>query len=128
MSASNPTSNCKTVLFVEDEPLVRLVGSDLLNDAGYDVLEAANAGEAMQILEERGPVGLLVTDIRMPGQIDGLQLARIVHRRWPTMKLLLTSADTMLRKEEIPDAGHFLPKPYTGEHLRREVGTMLSGA
>ena len=118
----------RTVLFVEDEPLIRMIGSEVLSDDGYDVLEASTAWEALNILEDSAPVGVLVTDIRMPGHMNGIELARAVHKRWPNIKLLLTSGDTILTSEEIPDSGHFLAKPYQAEQLRREVRDLLNAA
>ena len=68
----------RTILIVEDEALVRVIGSDALEDAGYDVLEAASADEALRLLDANDDVRLLFTDIRMPGKLDGLQLANLV--------------------------------------------------
>ncbi|MGH6745355.1 response regulator receiver domain-containing protein [Novosphingobium sp. PhB55] len=114
----------KKVLLVEDEALIRVIGTDALEEAGYDVLEAGSADEALEILEAYSEVLVLFTDIRMPGSLNGLELARIVHERWPKMKLLLTSGDTWPSENEIPDDGRFLPKPYRVETLRREIDEM----
>jgi CheY-like chemotaxis protein len=111
----------KTILLVEDETLVRLIGSDLLSDAGYEVLEAGSADEALNILQSVEDVQVLFTDIRMPGSMDGLELAEVVHRRWPGIKILLTSGDTWPAKDRIPDDGRFLPKPYAVDVLRQEI-------
>jgi DNA-binding NtrC family response regulator len=73
-------------------------------------LEAANAQEAMTILAERGDVGLLLTDVDMPGEFDGLALADLVHQRWPAIKLVVTSGRSLPRA--VPDAGKFIAKPY----------------
>lgn len=114
----------KKVLLVEDEALIRVIGTDALEEAGYDVLEAGSADEALEVLEAYNEVLVLFTDIRMPGSLNGLELARIVHERWPKMKLLLTSGDTWPSENEIPDDGRFLPKPYRVETLRREIDEM----
>ena len=114
----------KKVLLVEDEALIRVIGTDALEEAGYDVLEAGSADEALELLEAYNEVLVLFTDIRMPGSLNGLELARIVHERWPKMKLLLTSGDTWPSENEIPDDGRFLPKPYRVETLRREIDEM----
>src|SRR5277367_5526302 len=71
------------VLVVEDEELLRLHAANLLEDHGYRVIEAANAAAALKVLETRNDVRLLFTDIQMPGRIDGMDLARQVHARWP---------------------------------------------
>jgi CheY-like chemotaxis protein len=113
------------ILIVEDEMIVRLIGSDTLLDAGYEVVEAATADEALQILEGHGDVEVLFTDIRMPGSMDGLELARVVHERWPAMKILVTSGDTFPPRGAIADDGRFIAKPYSTAALRREIGTLL---
>lgn len=118
------TNNAR-ILIVEDEMIVRLIGSDTLSDAGYEVVEAATADEALEILERHGDVEVLFTDIRMPGSMDGLELARVVHERWPAMKILITSGDTFPPRGSIADDGRFLAKPYSTDGLRSEVDTLL---
>lgn len=120
-------SRVKTkVLVVEDEPLIRAVGLDALEEAGYEVIEAKDADEAVRILEMLGEVHVLFTDIRMPGSMDGLALARLVHERWPAMKILVTSGDTLPKTGQIPDDGHFLPKPYRLDALQDEVTALFT--
>jgi DNA-binding NtrC family response regulator len=85
----------------------------MLADAGFKVIEAESADEALRILEQASDVQVLFTDIRMPGSMDGLQLATLVHKRWPNIKLLLTSGHRSLNPGEVPDDGRFLPKPYS---------------
>jgi CheY-like chemotaxis protein len=113
------------VLIVEDEMIVRLIGSDTLADAGYEVVEAETADEALRILDQHGDIEVLFTDIRMPGSMNGLELARVVHERWPAVKILITSGDTFPQDSEIADHGRFLAKPYRTEVLRREVDKLL---
>jgi two-component system, response regulator PdtaR len=79
------------VLLVEDEPLIRMVFADSLADKGVEVVEASNAAAALEIMAERSDVDLIFTDINMPGETDGLDLARAVHRDWPDVRLMLTS-------------------------------------
>jgi CheY-like chemotaxis protein len=125
--SSVPDKEKRTILVVEDELLVRLVGADALSDAGYEVIEAESAAEALHTLENASEVHLLFTDIRMPGGMNGLQLADEVHRRWPGIKILITSGDTFPKKSRIPDDGHFLPKPYGIDVLQREVESLFEG-
>src|SRR5918993_517405 len=84
MSVRNRTV---TVLLVEDETLVRLLMADILEDAGFRVIEAANAVAALNWLEGGEDVQVLFTDVHMPPGIDGLELARLVHERWPEVRL-----------------------------------------
>lgn len=113
------------MLIVEDELFVRMIGADALEEAGYSVIEAASADEALAVLEEADNVEVLFTDIRMPGSMDGLKLAEVVHERWPGIRILLTSGDTRPSRADIPDDGRFLAKPYRFESLSRELTTLL---
>ena len=104
----------KAVLVVDDEALVRMYAVDVLRDAGHDVYEAANAQEALDVLAEQPDIGVLFTDINMPGILDGLDLARMVHGRRPDVHIILTSGRLRPPAEAIPDDGRFLAKPYAG--------------
>src|ERR1700688_2730161 len=79
------------VLVVEDEMLLRMRAVDMVEDAGYSSLEAVDADEAVAILESRSDIALMFTDIQMPGSMNGLELARAVHERWPPIKIILVS-------------------------------------
>jgi CheY-like chemotaxis protein len=92
------------ILVVEDEPLLRLNATDVLEEAGYSVTEANNAETALELLEVRRDVQVLFTDIHMPGAFNGLELARRVHRRWPHILLMITSG------RERPRASDIFPK------------------
>lgn len=115
------------ILVVDDEEILRLIATDFLEDEGYEVVEAANAQAALDILASRSDVRLLFTDIQMPGKLDGMALAREVHRRWPAILLVVTSGRMRPRDEDIPDHGRFLAKPYSGSSLLGEVNAMLAG-
>ncbi|MDF2640541.1 MAG: response regulator [Novosphingobium lindaniclasticum] len=115
----------RRVLLVEDEDLIRLVGADALEEAGYEVIDAANAEAALEILNSASEFNVLFTDIKMPGSMDGIALARLVHERWPDIKILITSGDTWPPKDLIPEDGRFLPKPYRIERLQGEVDDLL---
>jgi CheY-like chemotaxis protein len=116
----------RRVLVVEDETIVRMIGSDALEDAGYEVLDAGSADEALRLLDSTDDVAVLFTDVRMPGSMDGLELASLVHARWPAIKILITSGDTWPPpKSLIPDDGRFIAKPYKIERLQDEIDRML---
>jgi CheY-like chemotaxis protein len=119
--------NHQLVLVVEDEALVRMNGVDILEDAGYTVLEAANADEAMEILNQALNIELLFSDIDMPGSMDGAALAQLVHERWPKIHLLLTSGHHRLTDADVPDHGRFLQKPYSGEAMVEKIDTCFKG-
>jgi DNA-binding NtrC family response regulator len=104
------------VLVVEDEALIRISALDIVADAGFAVLEACNADEAMAILESRNDIRAVFTDIRMPGSMDGLGLVGAVCRRWPPMHLLVASAHAPTGGF-LPAKGRFIGKPYTAEQI-----------
>jgi two-component system, response regulator PdtaR len=110
-----------TVLIVEDEYLVREVLRDDLTRAGYDVVTAGDADEAIAILESRSDIHLVFTDIDMPGSMDGLKLAACVRDRWPPVHIILTTGKA--RPAEIPANALFIPKPYLGSAAVAAVRT-----
>ncbi|HEV2564554.1 MAG TPA: response regulator [Microvirga sp.] len=117
------------VLVVDDEPLVRMTAADELEEAGFRVLEAANADEALAMLKAHSDdVRVLFTDVNMPGSMDGMALAAQVHRRWPHVRLLISSGYARPHPDEIPDDGRFVPKPYRSATLVRHVTEMLRSA
>jgi CheY-like chemotaxis protein len=109
------------VLVVEDEYFLRINAILMIEDAGYDVLEAADADQAIEILEARPDVHVIFTDIQIPGSMDGLKLAHAVRGRWPPIKIIATSGRVNLRADDLPEGGRFLPKPYRPEEI---VGTL----
>ena len=86
------------VLIVEDEFLLRMDAADMIAAAGFEVIEAANADEAIEILEARPDITVVFTDIQMPGSMDGLKLARAVRGRWPPIKIIATSGHVTCRR------------------------------
>jgi two-component system, response regulator PdtaR len=117
-----------TILVVEDEALLRMHAADLLEENGFRVVEAANADAALKLLETRDDVRLLFTDIQMPGSCDGMDLARLVHARWPNILLVITSGQIKPAKAEIPDDGRFVGKPYRANELLGEVNDLMRKA
>ena len=109
------------VLIVEDEAMVRLIAASMLQDAGFDTLEADTAEDALHMLEGNGDVCVLFSDIQLPGRMDGCGLARAVHDRWPDIGLVLTSGATTPRRSQLPDDVDFLPKPYEARDMVEAV-------
>jgi CheY-like chemotaxis protein len=109
-----------TVLLVEDEVLVRMMLADQLREAGCRVVEASDADEALLLLRQNliRP-GVVISDIRMPGSMDGLGLARVIRSECPELKLILISAHHTSLEELDVDA--FFPKPYDGPAIIRKV-------
>jgi len=106
-------SSTPVVLIVEDEFLLRIDAVDMIKAAGFEVVEAANADEAIEILESRQDITVIFTDIQMPGSMDGLKLARAVRGRWPPIKIVATSGHLHVSETDLPEGGRFLPKPYS---------------
>jgi CheY-like chemotaxis protein len=101
------------VLIVEDEFLLRMDAADMIAGAGFEVIEAGNADQAIEILEARSDITVVFTDIQMPGSMDGLKLARAVRGRWPPIKIVATSGRLHVEEPDLPEGGRFLPKPYS---------------
>jgi len=105
-------SQATAVLIVEDEPLVRFCAAQIVQEAGFAVIEAANADEAIAILESRRDIRVVFTDMHMPGSMDGLRLAHAVRDRWPPIKIIVTSGREWVGPHDLPDGGRFFAKPY----------------
>jgi CheY-like chemotaxis protein len=113
-----------TILIVEDDQLLRLLTVDIVEEAGFVALQADNADEAVAILETRSDIALLLTDINMPGSMDGLKLAHAVRNRWPPIKIIVVSSrapDCVL-----PTDSRFFIKPYHGEKLISEIHSLMA--
>ena len=103
----------QVVLIVEDEALVRMAAVGMVEEAGFEVLEATNADEAILLLEARRDITVVFTDVEMPGSMDGLRLAHAVRGRWPPIKIIATSGRYAVRDGDLPSGGLFLRKPYS---------------
>jgi two-component system, response regulator PdtaR len=112
------------VLVVEDESLVRMNAVSLLEEAGFGVLEAGSADEAIALLESRSDIRIVFTDINMPGSMDGLRLAHAIRNRWPPIELVLTSGKMRIGNDEMPSRGLFLSKPYEPQRLVEVVRSL----
>ena len=115
-----PGSRAKppAVLIVEDEPLVRLYAVETVEAAGFEVIEAANADEAIRILESRSDIHVVFTDLHMPGSMDGLKLAHAVRNRWPPIKIIVTSGRERIAEQDLPAGGLFFAKPYDPSEIK----------
>src|SRR5262245_18880196 len=119
-----PQREPATIMVVEDEVLIRLVLADELRMAGFFVLEAADADEAMALIVAEPAIALLFTDVRMPGSMDGLELMRRVRVRWPHLKIIVASGAALPVNEE-PCWDASLQKPYDVPDVLRSVGLAL---
>jgi DNA-binding NtrC family response regulator len=101
-----------SVLIVEDETLIAVFTASALQDAGYSVISVSSADEAIAVLESRNDVRVLVTDIDMPGSMDGLKLAAAVRNRWPPIQMIIVSGKKSPGTEQMPSGAIFIPKPF----------------
>ena len=114
------------VLVVEDEPIIRLGMVSSIGDAGYAVVEASSADEAISLLAQDEGVRVVVTDVDMPGSMDGIRLAHYVRRRWPPIQLLVISGKVGVSAGELPPGARCMSKPYQELQLLNVIAT-LSG-
>ena len=113
------------VLVVEDELMLRMRAVDIVQDAGFESVEAINADEAIAILESRDDISCLFTDIQMPGSMDGLKLAHLTHARWPHIKIVLVSGQIAVTEADAPEDSRFFPKPLEIEQMVVELQDMV---
>ena len=116
------------VLVVEDEMLLRMKVIDMVADAGFVPLEAVDADEALAILQSRSDIALMLTDVQMPGSMNGLELAHAVHERWPPIKIILASGQLKLSGSDIPVDSRFFGKPLQSAEIIAEMREMLDRA
>lgn len=120
-----PMPAYRTILIVEDDVLIRLMIADDLMANGYQIIQAATADEAMEVLQSSARLDLVLTDIRMPGSMDGLALAAKVRAQWPDLKVVILSGDLPAMPSAIP-AHAAMPKPYSSSAVLNCVQQLLS--
>jgi two-component system, response regulator PdtaR len=108
------------VLIVEGESLIRMSAVHMIEDAGFLAVEASNADDAIEILEDRRDIRAVFTAINMSGSIDGLKLAHAIRDRWPPIHLIVASGRDL--RDGLPANGRFIRKPYSAE----QIATALS--
>ena len=109
------------VLLVEDEPLVRMMNLDILSEAGFRVLDANDADEAFEILKRRPEVRAVLTDVDMPGSLNGFEFARLVHQGWPEVGIVVTSGKMHPNPGDLPRTATFIPKPFRPDTLVKQL-------
>jgi CheY-like chemotaxis protein len=122
--SESPTTSSETILFVEDEALVRMDMAEFLRESGYVVYEAATAKEAIKALQAKF-VDLVLTDINLPDGMNGLELGEWTLSERPDVKVLVTTGDAS-RMVDPQTIGPILAKPYTGRDLLDRVRQTLT--
>jgi CheY-like chemotaxis protein len=105
------------VLVVEDDALLRMHAAEMIEEAGFQVIEAENADVAIRMLESRTDIRIIFTDIDMPGSMNGLKLAAAVANRWPPIRIVATSGHFQIRDGDLPTGGRFIAKPYRATQI-----------
>jgi CheY-like chemotaxis protein len=126
LDAAERISRPRVVLVVEDEVLVRNVAAEFLREAGYSIIEAEGAGEAIAAFESGAPIDAVFTDIQMPGAMDGLMLAAWVREHHAAPVLLTSGGRDLSRIPLHFDRGAFLPKPYALPEIVRRLDALIA--
>ncbi len=121
----DPDRRSPTILLVEDETLLRMAVADQMRRAGFDVIEARNAQEALDVVYSNAPIAVIVADIRLPGALDGTAIIRIARIARPELKVIIASANPPV---EAGLAHATYAKPYDVEALVKEIREMIRGA
>jgi two-component system, response regulator PdtaR len=112
-------------VIAEDESLLRMLAVEGLGDEGFTTLAAENALVALDICKSRPEaIDVLFTDIRMPGPMDGLQLAHRVRERWPWIAIIVVSGNIFVGRHELPEGARFIPKPYDLHRIAETIRQM----
>ena len=119
---ANDARSQPTVLIVDDDPIVRMIAVDFVEASGFLTVEANNADEAIAILESRSDIRSLVTDVAMPGSMDGIGLALAVHERWAPMKIVVVSGAVWPSKADLPPRSRFSAETLYRRRSGRLVG------
>lgn len=114
------------VLVVEDEPILRMLAVDIVEEAGFEAIEASDANEAVAILEARADIRLVFTDVDMPGGMDGLKLAASIRDRWPPIEVIVTSGKPLPEDLTLPARVVFIPKPLDLKRLTSTLQRMAA--
>ena len=105
--------------------MIRMNTVDMVEDAGYMPVEAVDADRAVAMLESRSDIALMVTDVQMPGSMDGLELARAVHERWPSIKIIVVSGQQPI---DLPAESCFFGKPLEARDMICQMQNMIGHA
>ncbi|WPP02399.1 response regulator (plasmid) [Pseudomonas sp. HR96] len=114
-----------TLLLVEDDATLRMLIADALSMIPVKVVECDCADDALIVLEGTSLINLVLTDIRMPGHLDGLELANLIWARWPDLPVILTSGHCVLKSEQLPSCSTFIAKPWSLDILFETVTKRL---
>lgn len=116
------------IMVVEDDDTLRYLAREALTMMDMEVIEACTADGAFTMLSHSPKVDLVFTDIRMPGQMDGLDFARLLRRKWPVLPVVVTSGHMSITQDQLPAMSAFLAKPWTLEQFVQLITAQLQNA
>jgi DNA-binding NtrC family response regulator len=111
----------QTILVVEDEVFIRMSAVASLEDAGFAVHDAKDSAEALRVLAQHDDISLMLTDVRMPGMMDGLELVAAVQRDYPAIRAIVASGNSTAAQASKAGAVGFIPKPYMAQTMVQAV-------
>jgi CheY-like chemotaxis protein len=121
-----PDVSAPFALVVDDDAMILMSACDMLEEAGFRPLEAMNVAEAIGEMEDHGgDITLLFTDVDMPGDRDGFDLANEVAERWPNTKILIASGAREPKADQIPRDAVFVRKPFSAEIIYQRLHELL---
>lgn len=114
-----------TVLIVKDDEILRSLTVDAISLLDLEMVDCASADDALFVLEDHPSIALVITDICMPGSMDGLELAKVIWTRWPRLPVILTSGDRTVPVGLLPAHAMFMRKPWSLDALHQAVRVYL---
>jgi CheY-like chemotaxis protein len=114
------------VLIVEDDALLRELSIDMVQGCDCDPITADDADQAIALLLSDPEIALVLTDINMPGSMDGLGLAHAVRQGWPPLKIIIVSGRRHPAPQELPEGASFLGKPYRLADMQDEISRLVA--
>lgn len=117
----NATTRDQSILVVDDEALIRINLADFFEDEGFQVFEAENADAAIAIMESNPSIRIVLTDVQMPGSMDGVKLAHHVRARFPPTLLVVASGAVKVSPAELPSHTMFVAKPFDPRFVLDEI-------
>lgn len=120
------TSTVPYALVVDDDPIILMDTTAILEDAGFRVHEAMNGDEAKSVLEKHGPnIVLLFSDVDMPGSTNGFDLARHADGNWPHIEIVIASGHVLPKKGDMPERATFVSKPFSKHAVHQHLAKIL---
>ncbi len=110
-----------TILVVEDEALIRISTASMLEDAGFRVIEAQDSAEALEMLSQHDEISIMMTDVNMPGPMNGLGLVAQVRSDYPSIRSIVVSGNASAVEASNAGATGFLSKPYMAQSIVRAI-------